>query len=306
LHLAVIVPTYRRPQLLGRCLDALESQTARADAVVVVHRAGDEATASVIARRPGLTTVEVDRPGVLTAMAAGISATDATLVAFTDDDAAPRPGWLAVVREHLSDATVGATGGRDVVDHPTQDGPLTSDVGRLTWWGAVTGNHHLGRGPARDVDVLKGVNMAFRRDALSLPSGLRGTGAQVDFEIACCLWAAKGGWRLVYDPAAIVDHTVGPRFGADRRARPDASAVSDAAYNRLAIFLSLRPGLGLRRAAFGILVGERTTPGLLRAAAAATRGERDVLLRLKPSLSGQAAAMLDVLRGRRVHMIAPR
>lgn len=251
---------------------------------------------------PDIRAIPVHQSGVVSALGAGVSATQTDVVAFTDDDAAPRREWLATLSHHLEDPSVGAVGGRDVVDLPSQTGPLTSRVGRLGRWGRIAGNHHLGRGPAQDVAVLKGVNMAFRRAALSLPSGLRGSGAQVDFELACCLAAAASGWRLVYDPCAVVDHTVGPRFDANQRDRPDSTAVSDAAYNRLAILLSLRPMLGLRRAAFGLVVGERSTPGLLRAAVAVARGESDVLRRLAPSVSGQAAALADFGRGRRVRM----
>jgi len=303
--IAVVVPSYRRPELLRLCLEALSLQTEAAKEIVVVCRAGDGATAAELAEWPRIRAVVVEDAGVVAAMSAGVAATAAEIVAFTDDDAAPRPDWLATLHRHFCDPAVGAVGGRDVVDRPTQAGPLTQRVGKIERSGRVTGNHHLGCGAARDVAVLKGVNMAFRRPVLSFPSGLRGSGAQVDFEVACCLAAADRGWRLVYDPEAVVDHTVGPRFDADRRQRPERTAVSDAAYNRLAMLLSLRPWLGVRRAIFGLLIGERATPGLARAVAALARGEGDVLHRLLPSLSGQLVAIVDVLRGRRVRMMGP-
>jgi GT2 family glycosyltransferase len=303
-RLAVIVPSYRRPQLLVRCLDALSRQTAVPEEILVVRRVDDVATASLLERWPEIRSIEVNGPGVVTAMHVGASATPAEFVVFTDDDAAPRPDWLETLRGHFTDPSVGAVGGRDIVDHPTQVGSLTARVGRVSRSGRISGNHHLGQGPPRDVDVLKGVNMAFRRTALTFPFGLRGTGAQVDFELACCLAASAAGWRLVYDPAALVDHAVGPRFGADQRGRPGATAVGDAAYNRLAIILSLRPTLGVQRAIFGTLIGERQTPGLLRFAIAILRGESDVTQRLLPSLSGQLAALTDVAAGRRIRMLA--
>ena len=300
-----MVPSYRRPELLSRCLEALAAQTQAPAEIIVVLRADDTATAALLDHWPEARAVEVARSGVVTAMRAGASVTRAAYVAFTDDDAAPRPDWLATLWNHFGDPSVGAVGGRDIVDRPTQDGPLTDRVGRVGRWGRISGNHHLGHGPAQPVDVLKGVNMAFRAAALTLPSGLRGSGAQVDFELACCLTASAEGWRLVYDPAAIVDHTVGPRFDADRRHHPEDTAISDAAYNRLFIFLSLRPALGLRRAVFGILVGERSTPGLLRACVAILHGHHEVVSRLFPSLAGQLGALTHVALGHRVRMYKP-
>jgi hypothetical protein len=54
--------------------------------------------------------------------------------------------------------------------------------------------------------VVQAANMALRREALALPDGLRGSGAQAHFEVAMCLWARKRDWRIVYDPAIVVDH----------------------------------------------------------------------------------------------------
>jgi hypothetical protein len=45
----------------------------------------------------------------------------------------------------------------------------------------LIGNHHLGVGEPREVDVLKGVNMSYRRTAIAdihFDERMRGTGAQ--------------------------------------------------------------------------------------------------------------------------------
>jgi glycosyltransferase involved in cell wall biosynthesis len=199
---------------------------------------------------------------------------------------------------HFRDPGVGGVGGRDIVqDEKHSKLPLTTDVGRIGRWGKMRGNHHLGTGPARDVMVLKGANMAFRREAIALPEGLRGSGAQVHFEVAMCLWARARNWRLVYDPSALVDHYIGPRFGADRRDRPEPGAVRDAAYNYVAALLGEHPELFWSRAAYGLLVGDRGAPGLARALAAVLQMDLDVARRLVPSLSGQGEALWRAARG---------
>jgi glycosyltransferase involved in cell wall biosynthesis len=234
-------------------------------------------------------------------MAAGIREATGAIFAFTDDDAIPRPDWLERLLLHFGDPSVGGVGGRDVLQpQESFQWPLTNDVGRISAWGKVIGNHHVGTGPPRDVMVLKGVNMAFRREAFSLPSRLRGTGAQRHLEIGTCLLARRRGWRLVYDPAAIVDHYPGPRFDSDQRETPGAEAVRDAAYNLVFCLLALEPRLYWRRAAYGLALGNQATPGLARGAAAAVRGERDVLRRLVPSVQGQLQALGDVARGHRL------
>jgi hypothetical protein len=145
--------------------------------------------------------------------------------------------------------------------------------------------------------------MSFRRGALAIPLHLRGQGAEVHNEIGICLWARGRGWDLVYEPAAVVDHYHGPRFDSDQRRCPSKEAVTNEAYNLVFTLLSLRPGLTRRRAAYGLLVGDRATPGVLRAVAAIVRRERGVVGRLGPALSGQVAALRDLAKGQRLEVM---
>lgn len=300
----VVVPTYRRPEHLARCLQGVSAQSRSPEEVVIVRRSDDEATRTYLAESVPVNFVDVtvDEPGVVHAVAAGVTAAMGEIVAFLDDDAVPRSDWLARLLAHFAHPRVGAVGGRDVWQNEVPRGKPTRDVGRITPWGKLVGNHYLGTGPARDVMVLQGVNMAFRREALALPESLRGSGAQAHFEVAACLWARKRGWRLVYDPTAIVDHFRGPRFDTDRRERPDTSAIRDRAFNLVAAMLSLEPERYWRRAVFGLLIGDREIPGVARACAGILRGEWEVARRLGPSLAGQAEALREIARGEPVRM----
>ena len=300
----VVVPTYRRPEHLRRCLQGIHTQSRTPEEIVIVRRSDDEATRAFLAERAPADFVEVttDKPGVVAALAAGVSAAAGEIVAFLDDDAVPHTEWLERLLLHFRDPRVGGVGGRDVWQNEMPCGQPTEDVGRITRWGKLVGNHYLGTGPPRDVMVLQGANMAFRRHAFALPESLRGSGAQAHFEVATCLWARKRGWRLVYDPSVVVDHYRGPRFDADRRERPEKIAIRDRSFNLVAAMLSVDPERSWRRAAFGLVVGDREIPGVLRAAAAVARGEWDVARRLGPSLAGQAEALTAHARGERVAM----
>jgi glycosyltransferase involved in cell wall biosynthesis/GT2 family glycosyltransferase len=304
--ISVVVPTYRRPAYLARCLEALREQSVRPSDVVVVRRHDDAETAAALSKNEadGPADVVVREVGVVAALSAGTRATSGDIVAFVDDDAVPHRDWLERLLSHFRDPEVGGVGGRDIIqDEAHSRLPLTTDVGRIGRWGKMRGNHHLGTGPPRDVMVLKGANMAFRREAIAFALGLRGEGAQVHFEVAMCLWARARGWRLVYDPSAVVDHYIGPRFGTDRRGRPESAAVRDAAYNYVAALLGARSELLWRRAVYGLLVGDRSAPGLVRAGAAVLKRERDVVRRLVPSLCGQTEALWRAARGRSISMV---
>lgn len=296
--MSVVVPTYRRPDHLRACLRGLVAQGRTADEVVVVRRPDDDAAGAVRREYAGtVREVLVDRPGVVAALSAGLRASTGEVVAFTDDDAIPRPDWLARIVTHFGDPALGVLGGRDVLpaDDPGDPGD-SRDVGRITPWGKLVGNHHVGRGDCRDVDVVKGVNLAVRRCAAALPVGLRGRGAQPHWEVPLCLWARARGWRVVYDPHLLVDHYPTARPAGDRRGSVVPADVAAEAYNLVAGQLSQRPHLFWRRAAFGLTVGDAAVPGLARAAYGFVRGDRDPARRLCPSLAGQLAALRDVRR----------
>lgn len=303
-RISVVVPTYRRPEQLADCLAGLRDQSRPPDEIIVVHRINDAETAGRLASARDIIAVTVVGPGVLTAMNAGVATSSGELIAFIDDDAVARREWIASLLARFDESDVGGVGGRDVV-HTLPEPDLLNDgpVGQITRWGKLIGNHHLGRGPARDVMVLKAVNMAFRREALALPRTLRGTGAQVHFEVAVAGWARARGWRLVYDPQIIVDHYPGARFDADRRDRPDRSATRDAAYNLVTALLDGDPGLQSRLAAYGTLVGDAMTPGVLRALVAVVQRQPTVWRRLGPSLRGQVEAHRDRQRGHVLEMV---
>jgi glycosyltransferase involved in cell wall biosynthesis len=286
----VVIPSYGRPEGLARCLAALRGQTVRAAQVVVVAREDDEPTLALLADPPvPVRAVTVDERGIVAALRAGVSATTAAALAFTDDDARPRPDWIARIASWLARPDVDAVGGRDVqADRPPD---ATKVVGRLHHWGRMTGEHAVGCGAPRDVDVLKGVNLAIRADALALPRAglLEHAGNDPHNELVMLSWVRHRGGRIVYDPAVIVDHDVAPRLDDSRLggAAEDPAVVYATAVNRMVGACAVQPGRLPAQLAYGLLVGTRESPGLGRAALARYRGESIVVDRLGPSLRGQ-------------------
>lgn len=275
--ISVLIPTYYRPDSLTRCLAALASQSRPADQVVIVHRNGDDATASVLAEwslRLPIDEVSIaEHGGVVAAMNAGLARCRGDVVAITDDDAAPRTEWLEMLEAYFADVSIGGVGGRDNIwqlGKPTP--PTRAVVGKVQWFGRVIGNHHLGMGAERDVDVLKGVNCAYRREALEpigFDSRLRGPGAQMYWELSLGLAVRRNGWRLVYDPTVLVDHFPARRADADRVGYETTSEhdITDAAYNQTLLLLEhLAPLQRLVYLLWVSLIGTNDSPGIVHAA----------------------------------------
>jgi GT2 family glycosyltransferase len=289
-----------------KCLAGLRSQTYKPSTVIVVKREGDKLTENCLSGSLPLNpqVVSVERGGQMAAMAAGLAANRNPLVAFTDDDAVPRNDWIERLIKPFLSSEIGAVGGRDIVlvnDFNTRE-PLQEVVGKVTPWGRLIGNHHIGVGPARYVDVLKGVNCMYRRTAIAIPSNLRGSGAQVHNEVAIGLRAKSNGWKLLYDPEIIVDHYPGERFDVDARSKRAKAATFDVAYNLTLSVGSQGLMPAIRRLIYGLLVGDRSLPGVGRTVfALIVGGERRLFIEhLGPALRGNSLAGFDLARGRGV------
>ncbi len=292
---SVLVPTWRRPEALARCLRALAAQSVPPGEIVVAVRADDhESGAQLDAFEPSLGVRLVRAtpagPGVVAAMNAALARCSGDIIALTDDDTEPRADWIERLVRAFTDPRVGGVGGRDW--QPLERGDR-ADVGRVQWFGRVIGNHHLGAGPARAVDVLKGANAAFRAPllrALGFDTRLEGAGAQMFWELALCLPLRRAGWTLVYDPAIAVEHHIAPRHDDDLRHRgifvaaPQVQAVHN---ETLALLEHQR---GFARAAFllwALLVGTRIEPGLVQLPRLVARGDDHAVARWRSTLEGR-------------------
>ncbi|MEH2011391.1 glycosyltransferase family 2 protein [Nostoc sp.] len=246
----VLIPTYRRPQDLSRCLLALQEQTKPVAQVIVVVRDTDAETWQFFTQFKAdnlpLHTVKVTQSGVVAALNAGLAAVEGDIVSITDDDAAPHPDWLERIAAYFtSDSRLGGLGGRDWIHHGSKlENESRLVVGQLQWFGRVIGNHHLGVGEPREVDVLKGVNMSFRKEAigeLRFDERMRGTGAQVHFEMAFTLALKRAGWKIIYDPNVAVDHYPAQRFDEDQRNNFNEIAFINLVHNETLVLLEHLP-----------------------------------------------------------------
>ncbi|MEG3435923.1 glycosyltransferase [Pannus brasiliensis CCIBt3594] len=298
LTISVLVPTYRRPRELERCLEALKRQSRPADEVIVVVRDSDRETAAFFAIfDPGslpLQILTIDRAGQVASLNAGLEKARGEIIAITDDDAAPRPRWLESIEAHfLADERLGGVGGRDwVYTGDRLEVGTRALVGRVWWFGRAEGNHHLGAGEPREVDLLKGANMSYRRSAIGdirFDERLKGTGAQVYNDMAFSFAVQRAGWKLVYDPAVEVDHKAADRFDEDKRGGYSDLATANLVHNETLVLLEYLPPL--RRVVFliwAISIGTRPAPGFLQALR---------LLPIEGTIAGRR--LLASLRGRR-------
>jgi glycosyltransferase involved in cell wall biosynthesis len=196
--------------LLRECLAHLEHQTYRDFDIYLVP---DEALNSEGSRVHVIPSGPV-LPNRKRQIAA--EATSADILAFIDDDAYPDPDWLTNAVRHFDDANVVVAGGPAVT--PPDDSPRQRASGAIFSSAIVTATtrHRYVAEAQHDVDGLASCNLLVRRDAF-----LRDAEASVRYwpgeDILLCMFAARDGARIVYDPTALVYHHRRTVFAAHLR-----------------------------------------------------------------------------------------
>jgi GT2 family glycosyltransferase len=276
---SVLIPSFGRPALLERCLRALARQTVAPDELIVVWQGDDTATrdrAEELAASLAMTlhVVHLAEPGIVPAENAALDRARGEIILLLDDDAVAHPDWVERHLAHYDDPSVGAVGGPGTnFDNQGRQYPARSvePFGRITWFGRFIGNMYdhpesWRSRPAVDVDHLVGYNLSFRRAAFDRFEDALKRYWQL-FEADACLQVRSRGFRVVFDPAIVIEHRMGYATSVYTPGREgDLTAkVANAAYNT-AFVLAKHTSGPLQRAVrwlYLVGVGTQTSPGPL-------------------------------------------
>jgi len=202
---SVIIPTRNRPGPLGSCLSHLASQDYPRDRfeVIVVddgsHTPLDD-TVDPFRERMNLTLLRQRNAGCGLARNKGASIARGELLAFTDDDAQPRPDWVAKLAQVFQTQRESIIGGRTVNALPeniySSTSQLLIDVLYVHFNSGPTGPRFFAANniavPASGFRELGGFDRRFHLSAAE------------DRDL-CERWLLKG-WPMAYSPQAVVLH----------------------------------------------------------------------------------------------------
>lgn len=193
---SVIIPARDAAATIGRALAAIAKQDLDQPFEVIVVDDGSSDRTSEIAKRVSLDVALIKQPGAGPGPARnrGVAAASAELLAFTDADCFPAPGWLREGLTSLEDADL--VQGRVVPDPTARLGPFDRTV-------SVDGEHGL----------YETANLFVRRSLFDDLGGFEDwLGARIGKPLAEDLWfgwrARRAGARTAFCDRAVVHHAV--------------------------------------------------------------------------------------------------
>jgi glycosyltransferase involved in cell wall biosynthesis/GT2 family glycosyltransferase len=211
---SVVINTLNRDRNLNDALRALEGLDYPRLEIVVVNGPSTDGTESVLDPWGGrIKRGRCAEPNLSVSRNIGIGLCAGDIIAFIDDDAAPHPRWIAELVEGFRDPRVGAVGGF-TIDNTGVRWQVRKTVcdrfGDAFNVSNLFDERPLSRPGSFYFPSLLGTNSSFRATALREIGGFDHTFAYLLDETDVCLRLVDAGWRVQYEPAALVYHQFAP------------------------------------------------------------------------------------------------
>jgi GT2 family glycosyltransferase len=199
-EVSVVIPHLNDEGRLALCLRALAAQTLGPERfeVLVIDNGSQEPPAALVAGFPGMRLVAEPTPGPGPARNRGVALARAPVVAFTDSDCIPDPGWLATILARFADDPGSVVlGGTVRVFAEAPDRPNVAEAFDLIYGfrQELTIARH---------DFSATANLAVRREVFAAVGGFAGLAVSEDME-----WGRRAklaGFPTRFVPQAVVEH----------------------------------------------------------------------------------------------------
>lgn len=201
IRISVVIPTLDRPGPLTACLTALATEFPPDAETIVVADGGRHDLGPVVApfvEPLRLRLLKTAHGGPAAARNRGLAVAHGEIVAFTDDDCRPQPGWLAALASGVAAAPPRAVGG---TTHNGLPANVYADAAQLVL--NLLARHD------RDLvcreRLLPSNNFAFPTEPLRRLGGFDERFRTAEDRELCRRWA-DAGYALGRVPSAVVEH----------------------------------------------------------------------------------------------------
>jgi GT2 family glycosyltransferase len=208
--ISVIIPSFRGPESLERCVESVVSRTSYPNyEIVIVKMSEGDKLAKAATDSPHRVLYFADAVNDSAAKNYAVAQTDAAWLLFLDDSAeAIEPDWLTIMAEHVQRPEIGAVGAR-----------LVNRNGTIEHAGLVLGVNGTARSafhgfPAehpgvnrqlqmtRNYSAVSSGCMLIRREVFQKVGGLDKALPRRLADVDLCLKMRRAGYLIVYTPLA--------------------------------------------------------------------------------------------------------
>ncbi len=222
-EVSIVIPVYSEAGLTERCLRALLHSSGDVPyEVVVVDDDADADTKALLGLVKGVRVVSNPKNlGFLHSANRGAAAAHGRHIVLLNNDTEPQPGWLsALVGRAQSADDIGIVCAKLV--YPDD---RLQEAGGIVWQEGVAWNFGNGQNPwnpeynyVREVDYGSAAALLVRAEVWRALGGFDERYAPGYYEDAdLCFAARELGWRVMYEPKALVMHHEGGSMGTDEK-----------------------------------------------------------------------------------------
>ncbi|MBI4024105.1 MAG: glycosyltransferase [Verrucomicrobia bacterium] len=196
---SIIIPLKRDQGYLARCVEACRKQEGAE--IEIIALPDDPLPSSAPGIRveptgPALPARKRNRGGQLS---------KGDVLAFIDDDTRPRPGWIRAALVHFQDPGVAAVGGPSITPPEDLFWAQVSGAVYESWMMSGGERRRYQPGKPCDVEDFPSCNLLVRRSAFEDVGGF-GADLWPGEDTAFCLALVKKGFRIRYEPQAVIEH----------------------------------------------------------------------------------------------------
>lgn len=226
LTIAIIIPTLNRSRYLKETLASLSLQSYLPDEVIVVDNGSTQDSNEILNNFKGVLNIRCIREkerSIPKARNCGIKHTSSDILVFTDDDCILDIHWLEnAIRPFSADPQIGLVGGEilteslsnSIIERYFVDCKMSRvGIESTTRWrrGYQPGIIPAAGGFTAIHPFFTCANMAVRRSVFE-SVGTFDTQLKTNEDLELCIRSTLHGWKLYFEPAAIVVHRPQRKF----------------------------------------------------------------------------------------------
>ncbi|NQS98284.1 MAG: glycosyltransferase [candidate division Zixibacteria bacterium] len=196
---SAVIPSYNAAGVVWKTIEALLAQEGAEGLEIIVVDDGSTDDTSEVVRRYPVQYIHKTNGGPASARNLGAPAAEGGIILFLDSDCVPQAGWLKAMTAPFADEEISGVKGVYITRQ-------RSLVARFVQLEFEERYRMLER--QEYIDFVDSYSAAFKKDAFFAVGGFDGSFPKADNEdVDLSYKLAKGGYKMVYQPEAVVEHT---------------------------------------------------------------------------------------------------